>query len=340
VRYLAVVAVSLACACGSQPRLREDAYVWQRAWTPSVVSAVRERGRSFDELRVLALEIGPDGSLATAGSPLVAAGQRVVPVIRVDGTKIVDVVSLADEARGVVARFKSAGVEVRALEIDHDCASSQLASYAAVIRALKSAVDVPVQITALPSWAPSPALDDVIAAADAVTLQVHAVNRAEGLFSSKRARAAIDAFAKRMPANKPMFVALPAYGAANLWANPVDVAALLRSLEHDRPSSVAGVVWFRLPVDEASDGAWSFASLEAVRSNRVQVAFTTERDGADVFVKNSGSVDAIAPANVELAGAVGDGARGYVWSKTGFSSTSPPVVKAGERVAIGWMHDR
>ncbi|HEY4223335.1 MAG TPA: DUF3142 domain-containing protein, partial [Myxococcota bacterium] len=169
-------------ACGRAPSstLREDAYVWQRQWTPAVVDAVG--AARFDALRVLALDVSRDGNSEIAFEASALQGHRVIPVLRIEGSGAIDGATLVDDAAAELARFR--GLQVVALEIDHDCAAGKLASYAASLRALKASLSVPLQITALPSWAPSPALDDVMDAVDAVTLQVHAVDRPDaGLFS-------------------------------------------------------------------------------------------------------------------------------------------------------------
>ncbi len=396
-----VIAVVVVAACSSEEapaRLSEDAYVWQRAWTPRVVAAVRERGRAFDGLRVLASEIPPDAAVPQAAvrlpSPAAALsvlkGKPVIPVVRVDGSRVADARVVVAEAKDAVARFRRAGADVRGVELDHDCAAARLRAYAGVVAAVKAAVaPLPVSITALPSWAPSPALDRLIGAADAVVLQVHSVDApTDGLFSARRARAAIDAFARHSAlasGKRRLFVALPAYGSAlglddagrvvaveseaprtlparvrAAWAEPADVAALLSSLKEDPPAPLAGVVWFRLPVG-GDVRAWSFQTLQAVRAGEVHPAVAVERDGVDVFVRNTGNVDVTAPPRVELGATgdgatgdgatgggatgdgalVGDGVSGYAFEPSAggaaFVSPSPPRLRVGERRAVGWV---
>src|SRR6185503_6464618 len=121
-------------------RFTEDAYVWQRKWTPAVNAAVEERGITFDVLHVLAAEIEPGGHVVRVPPPPALQGRAVIPVVRVDGYRIELATTIADEAWDVVGRFKAAGIDVKGVELDHDCAASKLSQYAGVIRAVKQAV--------------------------------------------------------------------------------------------------------------------------------------------------------------------------------------------------------
>ena len=87
-------------------------------------------------------------------------------------------------------------------------------SYAQFLVRLRAIPDIPrtLSITALPAWLSSPEIDRVIAAADEVVLQVHAVRApTSGLFDPALARSWIDEFGART--TKPFRVALPDYGA-------------------------------------------------------------------------------------------------------------------------------
>jgi hypothetical protein len=209
-------------------------------------------------------------------------------------------------------------------------------------------------------------------------LQVHAVDRpALGLFSRERARAAVDAFARR--SNRPLRVALPAYGhrlvlderdavvaveseepraaarapgarVVDVWAEPADVQAFLRELESVAAASptLAGVVWFRLPVDGDRRG-WSFQTLDAVRGPApVAPVVAVYIADADVIVENTGAVDAALPAHIALDvdGLVaGDGVAGCTFDAAGAlgrasftcPSSSGARLAPGERQIIGWV---
>ena len=87
---VAVVLCSvLVAACGkTDPALDNDAYVWQRRWTPAVTAAMTDSADLVRAWRVLAADVAPDGkwSDATPALPaLAAAGRPAIMVLRFDG---------------------------------------------------------------------------------------------------------------------------------------------------------------------------------------------------------------------------------------------------------------
>ena len=264
-----VVAVGVGCASsapqerGAPVALAHEAYVWQRAWTGAVRSAVANAQPELAGLRVLALEIGKDGTArapAVSADALARASRPITAVVRVDGARVPAEVSLAP-ALGAIERWRAAGIPVAGVEIDHDCATAALADYAAWLRAHRPE-GLRLSITALPTWAGAPpALRELVAAVDEVVLQVHAV-RAPDIFDPVAARRWVERFAAAAPGAR-LRVALPTYKVALGAADPDEVAAFLRALERDPVPGVAGIVWFRLPV--ATDRtAWSASVLTAV----------------------------------------------------------------------------
>ena len=77
---VAVVLCSvLVAACGkTDPALDNDAYVWQRRWTPAVTAAMTDSADLVRAWRVLAADVAPDGkwSDATPALPALAAAGR------------------------------------------------------------------------------------------------------------------------------------------------------------------------------------------------------------------------------------------------------------------------
>ncbi|CAE6947590.1 DUF3142 domain-containing protein [Paraburkholderia domus] len=295
---LLVLVLTLVGACGkpSTP-LSNDAYIWQRKWTPPVTSAF-EYSRGFVQTwHVLAAEkdtkndwtiVSPDWTTLTA------AHAPVTAVIRIEGQlddlnalPVAHIVELA-------ADWKQHGITLAAIEIDHDCATSRLAVYTRFLAALRAQLDptVKLTITALPAWLDSSALDALLAQADESVLQVHAVmNPAQGLFDPTQARAWLGAFAQRT--KHPWRVALPTYGSRVTWgddgrvagieserpmllangvtqdvshelvAQPEQISAFVTQIERHALPGLKGIVWFRLPTD-ADERAWSLATWRAV----------------------------------------------------------------------------
>jgi hypothetical protein len=379
-RALTILVVACAAACGGEVRvaapalaptgpapapLVEDVYVWQRAWTRDVEEAVATHGPTFDGVRALAAELEGEKTVVVDAKAALA-GRPVVAVIRADGAKPPSVEAVRAAIHVVLA--KNPGVV--GVELDHDCASSKLATYAKVLRAVRGDVGGrTLSITALPSWTPAPDLDDVLAAVDEVVLQVHSVDKPErGIFTSAKARADLDAFASRVARTRAMAVrvALPAYGHAlavddkgqvvrvaseehkdvganvswrEVWAEPREVSVFLRELRASPPPGVRGVVWFRLPV--AGDRrSWSSSTLTRVRKGEpLERRVRVEREGKDVIVVNDGDGDERAPdrAVPDVVVAAADGVGGYAWDGSAFVSSSPPRLVPGERKVIGWV---
>ncbi|MFM0244930.1 DUF3142 domain-containing protein [Paraburkholderia sediminicola] len=295
---LLVLLLTLVGACGKPPApLSNDAYIWQRKWTPSVTSAIEYSSGFVQTWHVLAAEkdtqddwtiVSPDWATLTA------AHTPVTAVIRIDGQ--LDDLNTLPVARIVklAADWKQHGVTLAAIEIDHDCATSRLAAYTHFLAALRAQLDptVKLTITALPTWLDSPALDALLAQADESILQVHAVvNPAQGLFDPTQARAWLGAFAQRT--KHPWRVALPTYGSRVTWgddgrvagieserpmllangftqgvshelvAQPEQISAFVTRIERDALPGLKGIVWFRLPTD-ADERAWSLVTWRAV----------------------------------------------------------------------------
>lgn len=288
----------LVAACAKPPvQLQNDAYIWQRKWTPAVTSAMQGSQGFMRAWHVLAVERDTNDDwtvVAPDWAALAAAHAPVTAVVRIGGQlgdvstlPLARIVKLADD-------WKQHGITLSAIEIDHDCASAKLAAYTRFLSALRAQLDpaVKLTVTALPAWLDSPALDTLLAQADEAVLQVHAVmNPAQGLFDPAQARTWLGAFAQRT--QRPWRVALPTYGSRVTWgddgrvsgieserpmllangfaqgvshelvAEPKQISAFVERVERDALPGLAGIVWFRLPTD-ADERAWSAATWRAV----------------------------------------------------------------------------
>lgn len=360
--------------------LPNDAYVWQRRWTPAVISALADGAESVRSWRVLAAEMRADGVWfdATPDLAALAATQRpVVAVLRLDGRvgalRPDDIIT---RATATLAAWRDAGVTPAALEIDYDCATSQLPAYTALLTDLKRrlAPGVALSITALPTWLNSPALAALLAVPDETVLQVHAVqDPALGLFNAKRARTWLDAYARQT--SRPWRVALPTYGSRVAWDDngriatveserpalmpggrsaellvaPADMAAFVATLDRDRPAGLAGIVWFRLPTS-ADTRAWSLPTWRAVLARQplnadVAVAAQTAGSGGarNVLLANRGNSDAPLPFAIRIDAAcrTADGINGYTleYDRQGLylRRAQDGLLRAGAERAIGWI---
>jgi hypothetical protein len=348
--FLLLPLTALAASGETHGVLPQDAYVWQRHWTPSVASAVTQSSDLVRAWRVLAAQSDAQGRLgpmAVDWAALARSGRPVIPVIRIDGQLAQwDQAALLGDVAALLDRWRQAPATIAGIEIDHDCGTARLPAYARFLVVLRVRLDgaLPLSITALPAWLASRDLDAVLAPVDETVLQVHAVrNPRAGLFDAGLALQWTEELARRT--SKPFRVALPAYGtrvswredgsllavesespvlaggtaATDLMASPQDVAALLRRLERARPARLLGIVWFRLPTDD-DNRAWSLATWRAVirgepLRGRVEVlAEATDRPGlSNLVLANSEGIDADLPQRVGLPKtcAVADGINGY-----------------------------
>lgn len=349
---LAVLCGLLLAACGrNAPPLPNDAYVWQRRWTPALNHALADSADMLRAWRVLAAELRADGAWFE-GTPdlaaLAATGRPVVLALRLDGR--VGALNEADidaRAAALLTAWRNAGIALAGLEIDYDCPTARLPAYTALLAELKARLppDLRLSITALPTWLESAALTELLAVPDETVLQVHAVlDPAQGtLFDARRARAWLAAYADRT--TKPWRVALPAYGSRVAWDEqgqivaveserpalipggpsaellvaPDTIAAFVATLDRERPTGLAGIAWFRLPT-QADTRAWSLPTWRAVLArHRLAPALAVAADapgpgGArNVLLSNQGNADAPLPFIVRLDARcpAADGINGY-----------------------------
>lgn len=374
-----LLAAGVAACAGRPAALPNDAYVWQRQWTPALVRALSDDGQSVREWRVLAGEVDAQGRwrlFAPDWRALAASGKPVVAVLRIDGQlQQWDEAALLADVRAVLAAWRRRGLVFAGVEIDHDCATARLPAYAHFLQALHPLLrpGERLSITALPTWLDSPALDALLAQADEAVLQVHAVQSPRaGLFDPAKARAWLDAFARRT--HKPWRVALPAYGTRVSWnrdgrvvaieserptlvgerdshelfADPQTMQRFVASLQQDTPSGLAGIVWFRLPT-AADERAWSEASWRAVlartplhASLQAIAGATADPQRYDVLLRNDGDADLPLPPLIHVGGACSavDGINGYALRRgvDGYAlqRVRTGVLRAGRQLAVGW----
>ncbi|MGB3435049.1 DUF3142 domain-containing protein [Achromobacter sp.] len=370
----------LLAACGKQADLPGDAYVWQRVWTPAVSQALAGSADVVRAWRVLMAEMNPDRRWFTAApdlAALAAAKRPVIMVLRLDGRA--DALPVADVlARIATARsaWIDAGIALAGIEIDYDCPTSKLPAYAAFLAALKHGLgpDLPLSITALPTWLNGSGLDALLRIPDEAVLQVHAVLSPEqGLFNAKRASAWLAAFADRT--QRPWRVALATYGSRVSWnadgsiaavesersallpggraselvATPASMAAFVDEIHRSRPRGLAGIVWFRLPTAR-DERAWSLATWRAVATRQPLLpalsvtARSADGNGAqDLILANGGNADAVLPFAIRWDGAcrAADGINGYVLEQDSRGAylrrSQDGLLRAGGQRNIGWI---
>jgi len=249
---------------------------------------------------------------------------------------------VADEIYGValslINQARAHDVEPAELQIDFDCAESKLGLYRVWVKELRNRLKpVPLTITVLPSWLDRPEFFDLVRATDGFVLQVHALSRpknsddAAQLCDPSAARQAVE---RASGVGVPFIVALPTYsyltafspvghfigasaeGPGNDWpldvvtrelvAEPELMASLVRRWTTNRPASLKGIIWYRLPV--ATDKwNWNWPTLVLVKHGKVpepnwQVSKRSpERGLIEISLMNAGDATGVPQPAVRVA---------------------------------------
>ena len=314
-------------------------YVWRRVWDDDLRSALQKAERHADGFWVLAAELtGKDdalrltkipatwSNLAQSAAPVtlvMRADVSVMDILRSDGADAAEV--FRDYLLEVANEAGAAGVDVKGVQLDLDCPTSKLETYADLLEALRPGLEsLDLSITALPDWLRSPAFPKVVQGLAYFVVQVHSLEKPSTIDQPAvlcRTERIAEVARKASGAGTPFYIALPTYGyevafdaegrfvglaaegPAPAWApgvrtrvvmsDPMKLARVVATLHHKRPSGLKGLAWFRLPV--SSDQLnWSWSTLEAVMQGREPlVCFAAEvrnpsADLHEVWVRNAG----------------------------------------------------
>ncbi len=356
-------------------------YIWQRVHSAELLDVIAAEQTHFTEFRFLALQQANDGRWVTMTpnwsvlAKLVKPTRIMIPVVRLPGSKpLTDLIDLKSQIAILQSSWQSAGMKLTRIEIDFDCAESQLGIYRSTLTELKAHLakqSIKIDITALPSWLRNEEFKKILALVDRVTLQVHSVQvPSKGLFDARKAEfwiRSMDAIS-----SKPFDVALPAYGAKllldskgkviavehevdlmqtaaqriDLQTDPRAVQALLEAMKKSPPKNLAQWIWFRLPLD--SDlRAWKMLTLRAVMQG-VQLQAAREiqslpngTGGFDVHVKSTGNVPTSVPLRIALpVNCSGEGIADYQYKSGAFITRATRELRPGESLVAGWMRCR
>ena len=287
---------------------------------------------------------------------------------------------------GWLAEAETHELKVSDVHIDFDCPDSQLAGYRLWIEALRKQVRAPIWITALPSWLNQAAFPQLAKAANGFILQVHSLNRPQN--SSERIRICDPAKALQWAElaarlKVPFKIALPTYGyqatysadgkflgastegPEPIWprnstqevvrVEPMAMAELVRKWTDDRPALLAGIIWYRLPI-EGDRFNWTWPTLTAVQQGRAPVKHwsisTRSREPGqfEVILDNDGELDLEELPGVRARWSTGrliagDGLGGYELRESGATAVEFVArrnggwhrIRAGESSIVGWL---
>jgi hypothetical protein len=243
---------------------------------------------------------------------------------------------VVQQLHAVLTAARRAGVNVTGFELDYDCPTRKLRDYRGFVVELNEMLPgVKLSITTLPTWLKSAQFNRLVEPLDHFVLQVHSLEKPTTLDAPLRLYdlTALPRYFRRAAMSGTSFqVALPTYGyhvvydragrfhglqaegpvigkpghtERLIFADPVEMAAVVRQLRADTPSNCTGIVWFRLPVDTDTLN-WSHHSLRAVMKGRrpdirVRAAVVESGPGLfDIRVENSGQQNVIG-GRVEVA---------------------------------------
>jgi len=219
--------LSTGCNDEHQP-LSHDIYVWQRAWTPAVVSSIDKISPYIGRLDVLAAEIE-----FPAGVPKIILFQPDYAALRKTGKSVVLCVRIGswggpfdlqhkttaavmEAIDTVLMQARDAGIEPVELQIDFDCADAQLSGYKNWLKQIrKRSGDLRLGFTALPSWLRQADFADLLKEVDCFVLQVHSLQQKKEKASGYTLcdpDAAIGWVKEANRFKKDFSVALPTYG--------------------------------------------------------------------------------------------------------------------------------
>ena len=237
----------------------QEAYVWQRQWTPQVIESVKAFAPRLDGLQVLAADIHwtdgqPRGSLVPYDAPTLAALRtpltlvmRIAPYAGPFHQDDKAARFIVEQADRLLRQARTEEVTVAEFQIDFDCAESKLDGYREWLLALRDKLSqshpgVHLSFTALPVWLRHQGdFRQLAAVADSFVLQVHSLEKPTtfdapiSLCDPDRSRGWI---AQAAAVGVPFRVALPTYGYEVIFDEAGRFQALVA--EGPRPQWTAG----------------------------------------------------------------------------------------------------
>ncbi len=314
------------------PDVRDAAAAEIRSFARTVVLS---RQIAWDHEQPAIVRVGVDWQALKSAGIEVAAALRINPY---SGRFDAQSPAIAQCVRSIVDEAAAAGVKLSEVQIDFDAATARLGDFRQWLSAARTAAaPVPVTFTALPAWLSSRDLAPLARDARYFVLQVHWLDRPKRISDPLPLcdiPAAQRDLEKAGGLGVPFRIALPTYSyvaafntdgsfaglaaedAPPDWgegktlrlisARPDELAQFVNQLAADRPMTMLGVIWYRLPI--ASDRLnWPWQTLEAVMNGKIPapgkltVDCPAAADGAlDIILSNNGEQDASTDATITL----------------------------------------
>ncbi|MEN8662060.1 MAG: DUF3142 domain-containing protein [Lentimonas sp.] len=329
--------------------MSQQAYIWQRVWSDPLREAVVRNSDKLDGLTVLHAEFHPSQGVGYYGGDidyesLKESSLPVTLALRLNLDPGYDVErsfqsGIIGWVKQAIATARAHGVEPVAVEIDFDCPTSQLKSYAAQLREVRKACGgVSLSITTLPTWMSRPdAFRALVEATDHYVLQVHSIKRPQSFddvvslcdpedtqrWMEQAAgfgvsfHVALPTYAYRIAFNEAGALVEVAGENASLMqnpdfryrvirANPEAMAGVVRGLDEALLKNCEGIIWYRLPIGNEQRN-WDERTWHAVMSGVVdqsgwQVHAVPQADGAiELLIESTSAVEQAPPSQVVVS---------------------------------------
>ena len=207
-----------------QGNLTQGAYAWNRVWSEPVIQSLNDTSRYLGSYSVLVSEFSVQGdqfeieNVRVDFAPLVALEKPITLVVRIQNfpdswfKEKTHFDRLRSHLLALSKQAKLVGLPLDGIQLDFDCATRHLGSYAAWLDQLSPHIESQLSITALPSWMSAKEFKTLIRAVDYFVLQVHSFEKPENINSPMTLCDPAKALAWIEKAGRfdvPFYVALP-----------------------------------------------------------------------------------------------------------------------------------
>ncbi|MCB1584454.1 MAG: DUF3142 domain-containing protein [Xanthomonadales bacterium] len=370
---LFVILATLLHGCSnetSQRSLSYHMYVWNQLWTDDVFDAFQQWKPQLAGFHVLALTMDKNQRFKRIqlDPKALANVKETTFVIRINGHTLPSTTSLLTE----VAYLQTAGLikQNSRIEIDYDAPTSQLGTYAAWLQDLQSSIEIPLGITAIPTWSNSKDLRKLLDQLDYYVLQVHSVLSPEkGLFDQELALNWVKNFnqisdtpfllslpsywyeggfdrnneLQFLQAEQPQFIS--SYSSKEIYADPKELAKAINLIHALDLKHLTGIIWFRMP-NESDQRTFSNQTLAHLMNGTYtwqdnlelhKVPISNTSSNYDFFLVNASEVDVVSQGNYSLAGCQQKHLiNGVTAVDSILNITNKSVFRPGEKIRVGW----
>ena len=374
---LTVMAILSKIALLSQEQLPHQMYIWQRAWTPELEQSINEWQDELLAFRILSIYSKKQKlKNININWQALPKDKAITLVIRINGKSLPPAQTVYQQIKQQLAKGKE--YKITGIEIDYDAPTAKLKSYQQWLRKLNQHLKtelnlkLSLSITALPTWASSKALPQLLAELDSYVLQVHSVlSPKDGLFDNQRTIKWAQQF--NQLAKTPFSIAMPDYwytaqidkqnqiksltaenipkspnqNSQQLFANPKDLHHAIQTLEKLNLKQLKSWIWFRLPTSRDKNifanntlkqlintkSHWQFPNIKLTRKP------IANSQNYDLWLTNPTTIDQTTtntytvPKNCQIKHLI----QPYHHKNKQITLKTPQLFKPKQQKRIGWV---